>query len=40
MKEGIHIDRKSESCEGVFMAAEQIARILSAKNIDASPVAC
>jgi plasmid segregation protein ParM len=40
MKEGIHIDRKSDSCEGVFMAAEQLARILAAKNIDASPVAC
>lgn len=40
MKEGIHIDRKSDSCEGIFMAAEQLARILAAKNIDSSPVAC
>ena len=40
MKEGIHIDRKSDSCEGIFMAAEQLGRILAAKGIDASPVAC
>ncbi|MBK4737947.1 ParM/StbA family protein [Noviherbaspirillum pedocola] len=40
MKEGVHIDRKSDSCEGIFMAAEQLGRILSAKGIDASPVAC
>jgi plasmid segregation protein ParM len=40
MKEGVHIDRKSESCEGIFLAAEHLARILSAKGIDASPVDC
>ena len=40
MKEGVHIDRKSDSCEGISLAAEQLGRILSAKGIDASPVAC
>lgn len=41
MKEGMNIESKSDSCEGIYVAAEKLARILSEKrNFKVSQLVC
>jgi plasmid segregation protein ParM len=40
MREGVHVESKSDSCEGVYVAAEKLLRILGTKGIKVKQLDC